>query len=135
MTVDMFGAVRADKFIGNQKVLWSGGHYMITDQTAELSEPVSAQANGIVLVWSGHSSGAKNYQWHFDFIPKWFVEQFPGNGITCIMAGANFSPIATKYVYPYNTYIKGYVDNTKTGTANGITYANNRYVLRYVLGV
>jgi len=42
MTVDMFGNVKATKFIGNQKILWQGKNYMSDSQKADLSELVSA---------------------------------------------------------------------------------------------
>ena len=40
-------------------VLWSGAYYMNEGQTVPLDEsPISAQANGIVLIWSEYSDGA-----------------------------------------------------------------------------
>ena len=109
---------------------------MTADQTANLSDAVLNQPNGIVLVWSHYSSNTvHNYQFNFDFIPKSFVSLHPGAGTTCIMAGVPFTPVASKYVYIHDNKIVGYKDNTATGTKNGITYANNQYVLRYVISV
>ena len=139
MTVDMFGNVKATKFQGEQKILWQGKNYMSDSQNANLSELVSAQANGIVLVWSGYTpstSTAQNYQWHFDFIPKWLVAVHPGAGVTCIMAGATFNPVAAKYVYIDNDKIRGFANNASTsGTSHGISWNNTSFVLRYVIGV
>ena len=143
LTVDWTGNVEANKFIGNQKVLWSGGssgRYMTDDasQRIDLSEPVSTQANGLVLVWSRYNpstSTAYDDNFHIQFVPKWFVANWPGKGETFVIADHNYSGLATKYVYVYDTYINGNANNTKTGTANGVTYANNRYVLRRVIGV
>ena len=143
LTVDWAGNVEANKFIGNQKVLWSGGssgRYMTDDtsQRIDLSEPVSTQANGLVLVWSRYNpstSTAYDDNFHIQFVPKWFVANWPGKGETFVIADHNYSGLATKYVYVYDTYINGNANNTKTGTANGVTYANNRYVLRRVIGV
>ena len=124
--------------IAKNKILWSGGttgSLMKASQTATLSENVSSQANGIVLVWSAYASGsAQNYNWHCDFIPKEFVN-FSGRGYLCIMASSKFTNIATKYVYINDNSITGNDDNSTTGTGSGITYTNNSYVLRYVIGV
>ena len=124
--------------IAKNKILWdcqNVGYYMIASQTSTLSENISSQANGIVLVWSAYANGSvQNYNWHCDFIPKEFVN-FSGRGYTCIMASSKFANIATKYVYINDNSITGNADNNATGTANGITYANNSYVLRYVIGV
>ena len=47
-----------------------------------------------------------------------------------------FSAMASKYLYINDTSIVGNDNNNKTGTgASGIVYANNGFVLRYVIGV
>lgn len=123
----------------NGKLLWSNAYQMTVGQQADLSERIADQPTGIVLVWSGFSGGAQNYQWHFDYVPKEWVYVHSGNGMTCIMAGAAFSPIAAKYVYIHDSdsggYITGHAANNQSGTTNGITYNNAAYVLREVWGV
>lgn len=119
----------------HQSVLWSGAMFMNANQTATLSENVSAQNNGIVLVWSAYSSGAKDWNWNFTFVPKQWVSSNGGAGVTSHMSGSNFSDMASKYVYVSNNKVTGNAANENTGTANGITYANNKFVLRYVIGV
>lgn len=120
-----------------QKVLWSGGTYMTAGHTAELSEPVSKQDNGIVLVFSTYQNGAPvdaNFN-HF-FVPKTFVELMGGFGSAFQMNTVNFSTMATKYLYIHDEYITGNENNNLSGTAtSGITFNNAMYVLRYVLGV
>lgn len=117
-------------------ILWSGGHFMTGSHTATLSENVSDQPHGIVLVWSAYANGsAQDYNWHFDFIPKEFVNLASSRGFLSIMAGSKFNYVATKYVYIYNDKITGNNDNSTTGTGSGITYTNNAFVLRYVIGV
>lgn len=121
-----------------QKVLWSGEYYMSGSQTATLSEAVSAQANGIVLVFSRYSSGVShNYHFNTFFIPKKQVELLPGYGHTFLMTtDGSFSVMATKYVYIHDTYIAGNAINETTGTGtSGVKYENNGFVLRYVIGV
>jgi hypothetical protein len=126
-------------FFGNNNVLWSGEHYMTEVQTIELSESVSSQLNGIVLVWSNYTEGeAYNYDWHYTFIPKYHVFNSGGTGISCGVWGLNaqFNTVVSKYVYVSNTEITGYSANSSAGTgASGIKYDNTRCVLRYVLGV
>ena len=122
---------------GKQNILWSGGHYMVADHIARLSEPVSAQSNGVVLIWSAYSSGEpKNYHWKTYFVPRAFVQPpYAGMGHCISFATVAFDFVGSKYVYINDNTIKGHADNNKTGTANGITYNNAHWVLRYVIGV
>lgn len=121
------------------KMLWGGdltsGMYMTGDHTANLTEAISAQRHGIVLVFSAYeSSSDTNYSWQCFFVPKQLVA-LSTSGHTFTLDQGKFSRTGTKYLYIYDTYIKGHDDNNLTGTANGITYANNKFVLRYVIGV
>jgi hypothetical protein len=120
-----------------QKILWSGTMYMTAGHVAELSEPVSRQDNGIVLVFSTYQNGAavdSNFN-HF-FVPKKFVEIMGGYGNAFQMNTVNFSTLATKYLYIHDDNITGNENNNLSGTAtSGITFNNAMYVLRYVLGV
>lgn len=121
---------------GGSKILWTGGYYMTDAHTATLSETVLEQESGIVLVFSRIIDGTvqdTNFQ-HF-FVPKAFVTAKSGYGHTFFMTANKFSVNATKYLYINNTQITGHADNNATGTANGITYNNAAFVLRYVIGV
>lgn len=127
------------EFASDNKVLWSAGdntgYYMKEDQTFEFSEKVSEQKNGIVLVWSFYSSGTQDYDFSYHFVPKWHVATYDGKGIEFTMGSGTFNYVCHKYCYIYDDKIVGNSGNTKTGTASGITYKNNSYVLRAVLGV
>lgn len=117
-------------------ILWSGAYYMNGNQTVTLSDLISNQASGIVLVFSTYASGAAVDANFFEvFIPKAIVAQKPGGGHSFVMAKSLFDAIATKYLYINDGSIAGHANNTLTGSANGITYANNAFVLRYVIGV
>lgn len=120
-----------------QKILWEGGKYMTADHQADLSEPVSQQDNGIVLVFSTYQNGAAidaNFN-HF-FVPKKFIELMPGYGTAFQMNTVNFNTVGAKYLYIHDNYIKGNESNNLSGTAtSGIVFNNAMYVLRYVLGV
>lgn len=125
---------------GTNKVLWSGAYYMQASHTVALSEAISSQANGIVLVFSAYtpsSSTVHNYHWSTHFIPKAMVSNYSGGGQTFHMGSeGNFDVFAAKYLYISNTSIRGHDNNKATGTgASGIKYTNNSYVLRYVIGV
>lgn len=101
-----------------------------------LSETVSAQTSGIVLVFSRFNDGAAqdtNFQ-HF-FIPKAFIAAKAGYGHTFFMTANKFAVNATKYLYVNDTHITGHADNSATGTVNGITFNNAGFVLRYVIGI
>ena len=130
----------ASEFVYKEpKVLWGGdltsGMYMTGGHTANLTEAVSAQRHGIVLVFSAYESADDtNYSWQCFFVPKQLVA-VSTSGHTFNLSRGKFSRTGTKYLYIYDTYIKGHDDNNLTGSANGITYANNKFVLRYVYGV
>ena len=123
-----------------QKVLWGGsgtaGMYMTAGHTATLSEKVSEQASGIVLVFC-YYNGASDTDWGWitRFVPKIMVELAPGAGHTFELTNGKFGSVGTKYLYINDNSIVGHADNNLTGTGSGITYANNKFVLRYVLGV
>lgn len=121
------------------KVLWSGGYYMSALQTATLSEKVSDQLFGIVLIFSRYDiSNSENLNEHFcyHFVPKEIVSLMPGKGSVFNMSTSNETFSASKYLYITDTEITGHENNTAIGTgATGVTYNNNRFVLRYVIGV
>ena len=120
-----------------QKVLWSGSWYMNASQTANLSENISAQPNGVVLIFSRYGDGgALNHNFNSFFVPKQFIQLHPGGGCSFLMMTGSFDHACSKYLYFNDNSITGYSTNNATGTgSNGVTYANNAYVLRYVIGV
>ena len=122
---------------GNGRVLWSGGYYMNANQTVTLSQKVSEQPTGIVLVFSRYSSGtAQNYHFNHFFVHKAFVAAQPGVGSQFFMTtDGTFGVVASKYLYIGDASISGHANNEASGTANGITYNNAGFVLRYVIGV
>jgi hypothetical protein len=122
--------------IKTNKILWQGSSYMNEAQEYTFSDNVQNQPNGIVLIWSAYNNGAAaNWNWTFTFVPKYWVANHNGNGVTCTMFGSSFSTAGCKYVYVTDTTIRGNAANTQRGTASGITYYNDLYVLRYVVGV
>lgn len=124
-------------YCGEGTILWSGSMYMNASQTITLSEPVSKQASGIVLIFSRYSaSTAQNYHWNSFFIHKAWVKAHASQGHTFILTtDGKFSVIASKYLYIHDDKIGGNANNEATGTANGITFNNAGFVLRYVIGV
>lgn len=123
--------------LSTSNVLWSGGYYMGSAQTANLSQSVTSQKNGIVLCWSAYANGqSQNYNWNFIFIPKQFVTTAgEGNGVSSFLTGSSLDAIGYKYVYVGDNSITGHDFNDDAGTKSGITYNNRLYVLRYVIGV
>lgn len=118
------------------RVLWTGGQYMTAGHTATLSEPVSAQPSGITLVFSEYVDGAAvDGSFHTCSVPKSQVKNHPGKGYVFQLSTSNLAYFATKYLYISDDKITGHDNNNKTGTGTcGITYTNNRFVLRYVIG-
>lgn len=124
-----------DKFTNN--VLWSGAYWPNGSQTCTLSNAISNQPHGIVLVFSNYSNGsAQNTRFHCFFVPKQTVASYGGSGHQINMFSSDFSQVCGKYLYISNTSIRGHDDNTRSGTgSSGIKYANNTFVLRTVIGV
>ena len=121
-----------------ERLLWSGGYYMTAGHEIEFAERVRDQLTGIVLVWSEYVDGAaKDQTFTSHFVPKQVIEKHPGTGHSFNMMTSNLAYFATKYLYIRDDGITGHANNNLTGTAagSGITYANNRFVLRYVFGV
>lgn len=121
------------------KILWgddlTSGMYMTAGHTATLKEAVSEQRHGIILVFCAYNgTDDTNYSWESFFVPKQLVA-LSTSGHTFILGRGKFTHIGTKYLYINDTSITGHADNNLTGSNNGITYANNKFVMRYVIGV
>lgn len=122
--------------ITTQKILWSGAYYMSGSHVITLSEAISTQSNGIVLVFSAYANNeAKNYDFNSFFVSKHMIKNHNGNGHDFFMTSANLDRISNKYLIISDTQIKGVDTNTVTFTNSGITINNMNYVLRYVIGV
>lgn len=122
----------------NQKTLWSSnyGYYMASDQTIAFSEPVSAQPNGIVLVWTGVKDGQSvDSSISLQFVPKKAVSMFNDKGFSFTSFGYNFDNIFSKYVYISDSKIRGNDLNMEKGSKAGITFNNSNGKLRAVIGV
>lgn len=126
------------EFTGDNKILWSGSYYMLSSQSITLSEAISSQVNGIVLMWSYYVDGsADNSNFNTTFIPKQFVSSHNGKGIAAFLTNSSMSKVTSKYVYVSNTTITGHANNSlaATVTDSGITVTPKSFVLRYVIGV
>lgn len=123
--------------ISGQNLLWSGGMYMTAGHTAALGEPISKQTNGVVLVFSKYASGAQNNAFHSFFVARQAIARHNGAEMVFLLGmNPKFETIGCKMLYIYDDRIVGHADNSATGTgASGIKYANNNFVLRYVIGV
>lgn len=129
--VDGLGELFSSR-IGN--ILWTGAYYMTAGHTATLSDKVSNQLSGIVLVWSAYSNGtAQNYDWSYYFVPKWHAALHAGQSVDILMMNNTIASnvMCRKLVYVHDNKIVGNDNNTATGTG----YANNAKVLRAVIGV
>ena len=123
----------------NNKILWGPYYYyMSASNTINLSQKVSEQKTGIVLVWQAYSDGAPQpWDYNFTFIPKWQVITNSSRGVVCYLATSQAGKIGTKYVYLFDDKIKGHNENSTGATKgnSGITTTNNHWVLTYVIGV
>lgn len=121
------------------KVLWNDVRYMSAGHTITLSEKVSAQPNGIVLVFSRYKNGEViNSTFSTHFISKYQVSAFPsGGGYTFFLVNnADVTVVGVKHLYITDTQIKGDDSNVTELQENcGINHNNKGFVLRYVIGV
>lgn len=126
--------IQGKRFGGDNPILWQGSSAMNNEQWVELSQLVSKQIHGIVLVFSGASG---DVSWSTHFVPKEMVTLNQGGGQLFMMGiNAGFSTFGGKYLYIYDDSIHGHETNDASGAgASGITYSNNNYVLRYVIGI
>ena len=128
-------------YSGASKILWTGGSLLTAAQSITFSEPISQQQSGIVLVFSRYiSSAAVDYFYSCHFVPKQLIVAATAAGqssaaITLIMATNKFEAISGKYLRITDTGITGDDANSASGTLNGVTYNNDRFALRYVIGV
>ena len=123
----------------DNQVLWGPGYYYMTaSHTINLSQKVSEQKNGIVLVWQAYVDGQPQfYDFNYTFVPKHHTLVFPGRGISCFLSNSTGVKIGTKYVYVHDDRIEGnnVNDDGATNRGSGITTTNNYWVLTYVIGV
>lgn len=121
---------------GGERVLWSGGMYMTSGHVITFSAPASKQPNGIVLVFSEYYDGeAKDQTFHSFFVHKQAINTHSGSGHNFFMCTSNVAFCATKYLYIRDDGITGHANNNLELTGSGLTLKNNRFVLRYVIGV
>ena len=123
----------------SNSVLWSGSNQMANGTTITLNKGISTQMNGIVLIFSYYepSTGyAQDVGWNSFFVSRYGVSASLEGGHTFLMGlNAGFSLIGAKYLTFTDTTISGHTSNTQTGTNSGITFKNNQFCLRYVIGV
>lgn len=126
------------KDISENQILWQGAWYMNASQTATLSQKVSEQQHGIVLVWQAYSSGsAQSWDYNFCFVPKWQALTNSGRGVSMWLTADAGHIVASKYIYVYDDKIVGHANNSAGATKrnSGITTTNNYWALTCVIGV
>ena len=113
---------------GTTPVLLSTAVYPNADYTGNFSAPVSTQPHGILIEFAPYVDGqAKGYGLVTFFIPK---GRCNGESYNIYI-----DPWCSKWIYVYDDKIVGNDANSKTGTMNGISYNNRKYVLSRVYGV
>lgn len=116
------------------KILWQGSSTMASGDSVNLSETISKQLTGVVLVFSASSGNVSVSSF---FLSKKEVELMAG-APHCffLLNNSGLATVGAKYLYINNGSITGHDTNTSSGTgASGIKFTNNNFVLRYVIGV
>lgn len=110
---------------------------MAADTVLALPEPISAQCNGIILVWCRHNPdiGSLDYGWNYSYVPKCSLAQGnSNNGHNFLLTGDSLGYVASKYLYISDTEIKGSENNAVNGIdGSGITTQNRNFALRQIL--
>ena len=122
---------------GVNKVLWSGAQYMKADTTITLSDKISKQPHGVVLVFSVYnisSGSASDSCWHNFFVPKYDIGIDNAGGYCFLMERGG--KLYKKYIYINDDSMRGNADNNNSSySLHGQTVDNRNFVLRYVIGV
>lgn len=122
---------------GGSRVLWEGAAHMSERDTITLSEPISLQEHGIVLVFCAYSSGqATNNDFNSHFLHKDLIkmQNDRNHAFFCTNYGL-MKPVCSKLIKITDTQMKGNNQNKFTGDYGGLHLDGNFYVLRYVLGI
>ena len=143
---DLLGAV--NDFDTDNVILWEGAKFMNGDSAVSFSQKASEQKHGIVLVFSlfdNENNVADNASWSCHFVPKSMIVEdgLDKKGSHTFLMTTFTSEIdvfGVKHLYISDTGITGYDRNGLTvneyGVSDcGIKFSNNKYVLRYVIGV
>lgn len=118
--------------IHDKKVLWAGsGIFLNKSQSIPLSESLTKQKRGIVLILSRYENGvAQNYGYRSYFVPKECLDfgvDKPGFDIPLVKYSNNSNVVGSKYIYVSDNKIEG-------SESNG-TSPNSGWVFRYAIGV
>lgn len=118
--------------IHDKKVLWEGsGIFLNKSQSIPLSESLTNQKRGIVLILSRYENGvAQNYGYRSYFVPKECLDfgvDKPGFDIPLVKYSNNSNVVGSKYIYVSDNKIEG-------SESNG-TSPNSGWVFRYAIGV
>lgn len=129
-----------DVIYAKNNILWGPDYmYMNGNQTINLSQKVSDQKHGIVLMWQAYSDGKpQSWDFNYTFIPKIHTLVFPAGGVTCWLSNSSGNTITTKYLYIYDDKIQGNAINelgSTTRSGSGTITNSKNWVLTYVLGV
>lgn len=132
---DAAGAL-ANLGFNKSKILWSGALVMGANDSLTLSEPISAQNTGVILVFSTYkpeTGAADNYRWNSAPISKEVVRLFNNTGHAIKLS--NTTHDVFKYLYISDNGIKGNEAGENSAYEyNGYTVDNRKQCLRYVIG-
>ena len=120
---------------GVNKVLWAGAKSMKATDTITLSEAISAQPNGVILVFSKSSgSAAEDTAFSYHFVPKWHGINKSGKYTNFVINyGAN---LYRRLLYIFDTQIVGEDNNGASSyTLHGKAIDQSTLLLREVIGV
>lgn len=105
---------------GGLTLLWEGCANVNASQTVNLSQKISKQNNGIILIWSGWNGNNNNPQIEWTnvsstYIPKAIPALRSGMGFNCPIGGYWDGFGSSKYIYVYDDKLTGIAGNSQNG--------------------
>lgn len=101
----------------------SNGSFLTASQTINLSQAISAQPNGIILIWCYYSGGAAaNSHWNHTPIHKHQLAM-PGSGQVTVQLESSGTGPVRKFLYVTDTQISGHDQNAGVGGAGMVLRA------------
>lgn len=116
-------------------ILWQGECLMDSIDTINLSEPISKQKSGILLMWRYYSREIEKNGINYTFIPKVQPQIVFEGEVSCVLGVAEFYKVGCKQVTVRDDTLYGRKTNVGSGISNGITYDNTCWKLTTVIGI
>jgi len=120
--------------------LWSGKSLMGKDANGDILEidfinSIKNQFSGAIFAFSYEYGEDSDCYWTYTFVPKYHILHHEGEGVSFEMTTPSGSDAGHKYLYISNNKMIGHDNNDVIVQGENEIYKNDRWYLRYVIGV